>query len=155
MHRTLKYCVYEKKKIRRLDHSIHLITQFFHNLYTDYSLYLDKPTATPRTSKIFKNHLKSENELQNFKIEKNLSGLVITETKENKSYQIILAVSKAHKCYLACAYCEYCIHNFRCSCNANKFHGEFCVHLHFLSTVRNLLPEFEPPINAQINFCKE
>ena len=152
MHRTLKYCVYEKKKIRRLDHSIHLITQFFHNLYTDYNLYLDKPTATPNTSKIFKNHLKSVAEVKNFKIEKNSSGLVVIQTKENTSFQVILAETKAHKCYLACACCGFCIHTFRCSCNSNKFHGEFCIHLHFLSTVRSLLPSFELPINAQISF---
>lgn len=152
MHHTLKYCVYEKKKIRRLDHSIHLITQFFEDLHTDYTLYLEKPKATPRTSKIFKNHLKSEAEMKNFKVEKGSSGFTITEITKNTEYHIILAVPTAHECYLACSYCGFCVHTFRCSCNNNKFHGDFCVHLHFLSTFRNLLPSFELPINAQISF---
>lgn len=152
MHKTLKYCVYEKKRIRRLDHSIHLITQFFENLHTDYTLYLEKPTATPKTSKIFKNHLKSETELEHFKIEQNSLGIIVIDSKKKAEYQIILAVPKAHECYLACGYCGFCVHNFRCSCNNNRFHGDFCIHLHLLSSFRHLLPPFELPINAQIAF---
>ena len=39
--------------------------------------------------------------------------------------------------------------------NANTFHGDFCVHLHFLSTVRHLLPSFEFPINARIEYFQK
>lgn len=59
---------------------------------------------------------------------------------------------KAHQCHLACGYCGFCVHTFRCSCNENKFHGEFCIHLHSLSSVRQLMPNFELPINAQLQF---
>lgn len=36
MHKTLKYSVYEKKKIRRLDHAISLIMQMFDTIFHDY-----------------------------------------------------------------------------------------------------------------------
>ena len=141
-------------KVRRLDHSIHLITEFFQNLHTDFTLYLDKPMATPRTSLIFKNHQKSEANIKNFKIEKHPSSLTVIDMTKNIKYDIILAVPTKHECYSVCGYCGFCVHTFRCSCNENKFHGHFCVHLHVLSSVRHLLPHFEQPINAQITFFK-
>lgn len=115
---------------------------------------MEKPTATKKTSKIFKNHLKSETDIKKFNVEKSSSDIVVTDIKNNVQYQITLAVPKAHVCHLACGYCGFCVHTFRCSCSSNTFHGDFCIHLHFLSTVRTLLPQFEQPINAQIDFFK-
>ena len=59
MHKTLKYSVYQKKKIRRMDHAIHLITEMFDGIYSNYLSRLKKPTADKKSAKVFKTHKES------------------------------------------------------------------------------------------------
>ena len=56
MHKTLKYCVFEKKSIRRLDRAIYLVTVLFDQIYAKFERMFVKPTATKDTSCIFKIH---------------------------------------------------------------------------------------------------
>lgn len=154
MHKNLKYFVYEKKKIRRLDYSIHLINQFFDDLHISLSLNLLKPRSNQRTAKIFKNHQSCLKGIKdgNFTIEKMGDYFIVGDVQKKLNYEITLSFSKAHTCGFVCLHCKFCLHNFRCTCSGNMFSQEFCVHLHTLSTVLHLLPNFERPINQRLTY---
>ena len=147
MHKTLKYCVFEKKAVRRLDHAIYLVSVLFDQIYGKYRRMLIKPCATKRTAQIFKMHMQSKGKVNQFTIERgsSLDQLIVKDKSTSESYKINLNYPGKHECNLVCKSCKYCIDTFICSCRANKNKGEFCVHLHLISTVPKLLPKFELP----------
>lgn len=154
MHKTLKYCVYEKKVIRRLDHSIFLVTVLFNDIYGDYLQKSCKPSSNKKTAAIFKNHQLSLKSAKDFTVEKDpdLEGLIVKDLNSSCDYKISLSETRSHECYLACVQCGFCLHTFKCSCRENISKGQFCIHLHMLSSVPSLLPNFERPINRQFDF---
>lgn len=157
MHKTLKYCTFEKKKIRRLDHAVHLVTKLFSDIYNDYQLKLRKPCSNPKTTLIFQNHKKSQEEDKKgiWKVEKmtDSNNLIVKDSKNE--YEISLEEPSAHECHLACVWCGFCVHTFHCSCQENCSKGSFCIHLHMLSTKPELLPQFEKPINRHFVFFEK
>ena len=154
MHKTLKYCTFEKKKIRRLDHALHLVTKLFSDINNDYQLKLRKPRSNGKTTLIFQNHKKSQEEGKKgiWKVEKinDSTNLIVKDSKNQ--YKISLEEPSAHECHLACVWCGFCVHTFHCSCQENCSKGSFCIHLHMLSTKPELLPHFEKPINRHFVF---
>ena len=154
MHKTLKYCTFEKKKIRRLDNSIHLVTRLFTEICNEYQLKLCKPRFNRKTSDIFRNHQRSreDQKRETFKVEKVDSTTLIVKNLSKHEYKIVLAEPAEHECYLACVWCGFCVHTFQCSCFEKSSKGSFCVHLHMLSTVHELLPPFEKPTNRHFDF---
>ena len=153
MHKSLKYCVYEKKKIRRLDNSIYLVGELFEIIYSKYVQKLQKPRSNKRTSVIFKNHNLCLARLDDFKIQpqKNSTSFTVTNLKSNYEYTITLSDWPQHECYLVCVRCVFCVHTFLCSCSDHQFKGIFCIHLHMLSTIKDQLPLFSKPINKRLN----
>lgn len=149
MHKTLKYCVYEKKVIRRLDHSIHLVTVLFNDIHSEYMQKIRKPCANRKTSAIFKNHKLCLKESANLLVNKEPDSekFIVEDTKNSRKYEITLSDSKSHNCNLACVHCGFCVHTFICSCSENSIKGAFCIHLHRLSLISESLPKFERPIN--------
>lgn len=100
MHRTLKYCVFEKKAIRRLDRAIYLVTVLFDQIYTKFEQMLIKPSATKETSRIFKLHGKSVTEVKNYTIEKSYENeFLVKSNSEDKSYTITLSYPGPHPCH--------------------------------------------------------
>ena len=152
MHKSLKYCVYEKKKIRRLDHAIYLVDELFQIIHSKYLQKLNKPTANKKTAVIFKRHKQCLSDFNDFKIERqpDFASFIVTNLKTNMQYNVTLSEWGRHECYLVCIYCGFCTHTFHCSCNEHQFKGSLCIHLHLFSTVKNQLPAFEKPINKRL-----
>ena len=160
MHRTLKYCVFEKKSIRRMDRAIFLITVLFDEIYSKFDRMLIKPTSTKKSSRIFKLHEGSVAESKNFLIEKSFDEkgsdvFVVKHISSNKSYTFTPGFLDKHRCHLNCKMCWFCIPTFKCSCHLNRHKGEFCSHLHLLSTMKHLLPQFDLPDNPFFKFCEK
>ena len=153
MHKTLKYSVFEKKSIRRMDRAIYLVSVCFDEMYAKFERMLVKPTATRKTSDIFRFHKKSLSENENFLIEKVSEFEFIVKHKTDKStFQLKLNHPGKHPCHLLCKMCKFCIHTFICSCRDNRYKGQFCIHLHLLSTAQHLLPKYELPDHPFFNF---
>lgn len=152
MHKALKYCIYEKKKIRRLDHSINLVNELFSVINSKYVQKLTKPRSNKHTSLINKQHTLSISLLKDFEIRRreDSTSFVVTNLKSNLEYLITLSEWNQHECYLVCVRCAFCVHTFLCSCNDHRFKGIFCIHLHMLCTVKDQLPSFQPPINKRL-----
>ena len=86
MHKSLKYCMFEKKKIRRLDHSIDLVMKLFKDIYGRYMQKLQKPAANKQTAIIFKNHNYSVTNINDFNItQPDPTSFVVTNLKTNIS----------------------------------------------------------------------
>ena len=147
MHKVLKYCVFEKKSIRRLDHAIHLVTILFGQIFGKYERMLVKPCSTKNTSQIFNLHQESKQQINHFTVERGLSPdqLIVKEKSSGNSFEINLNFPGKHECNLVCKTCKFCIDTFICSCRKNKSKGQFCIHLHLISTKPDLLPIFEQP----------
>ena len=99
MHKTLKYCVYEKKKIRRLDHAIFLITTMFDSIYGTYLSKLRKPVADRKSAKVFKGYKSSLLLAKQYKVTKDVEVLKVKNLKSNLSYDIVLIHGEAHECH--------------------------------------------------------
>lgn len=113
---------------------------------------LKKPASNKKTAEIFKNHNLSLKQSSNFRIEQRSDStcFVVTNLETKAEYNITLSDWGQHECYLLCVLCRFCVHTFLCSCNDHRFKGIFCVHLHFLLTVKEQLPFFEKPINKRL-----
>lgn len=74
--------------------------------------------------------------------------LKLSTLKPKKYFFVKLNHRAKHICHLDCRLCGICIHNFKCSCSQNSGRLEFCVHIHLLSTAKQLLPHFAPPENS-------
>ena len=57
----------------------------------------------------------------------------------------------SHECQLTCVRCGFCVHSFLCNCNEHQHKGNFCIHLHLLSNIKQQLPFFEKPINKRLD----
>ena len=152
MHKSLKYCMFEKKKIRRLDHSIDLVLKLFEDVYGRYMQRLHKPGSNKRTATIFKNHNFAIQNVEEFTIAKQADSesFVVTNLRTNAEYKITLANTASHECYLTCVRCGFCLHTFYCNCNDHQHKGNFCIHLHLLSTAKCELPSFEQPVSKRL-----
>lgn len=96
MHKALKYCVYEKKVIRRLDHSIHLVAVLFKDIYSEYTQRIRKPCANKKTSVCFKNHKLSLSQSDDFAVSKcpNSEMFIVKDLKKDRGTRSFWANQK-------------------------------------------------------------
>ena len=136
MHKTLKYCVFEKKSIRRMDRAIYFLTSLFEQINAKFERMLVKPSGTRRSAQIFKLHGQSVSGANDFLINKSSENeFIVKQISKDESVTVVLNHPGKHPCHLLCKICKFCVHTFKCSCFLNRYKGEFCVHLHLISTV--------------------
>lgn len=149
MHKVLKYCVYEKKRIRRVDNCIHLVTKLFNNNHSEYLQKLKKPRCNQITSQIPTSSVVKNKSL--FNVIKEGDQFIVHDLKNNDTHKVDLMTVDSHECHLVCLQCGFWNHNFKCNCIENQNGGIFCHHIHSVGLYPEILPSFGRPENKKLN----
>lgn len=137
MHKTIKYCYLEAKKIKRLDKGIFAIISYIRNKIIERIIKNTKGLSSNHISEIDKRHHKSIS--SNFEIEVMYNDLWRVDDKTNKKvYTIARKIDPASSCCkLICKMCNICVHTYQCNCVDYCIRYTICKHIHYVVLYEN------------------
>ncbi|XP_045464203.1 uncharacterized protein LOC123673658 [Harmonia axyridis] len=155
MHKVLKYCYLDGKKVKRLDRSIHVLLKFVRDKYIERNIKKIKGKHTVHTKQIVLRHMTAESSEFITEIIKEAEWIVSSESKElycvkkNKNesccdymcsisfswffwYPVKLFIMDIADLHSYPTICNICYHTYSCTCNDFITASSICKHIHYI-----------------------
>lgn len=132
LHRTIKYLYLEGKKAKRLDKTIYMLMKFIRDRMFDRLIFLEKGKLTTKITLMRQRHKKSCEMDMTSVCEIDDGWNIPSETNFGELYLIKRAYACSKECVLMCKDCNFCLHNFICTCLDNAVRWNMCKHIHLL-----------------------
>eukprot|EP00111_Clytia_hemisphaerica_P013742 TCONS_00040434-protein len=156
-HRVFKYQYLNGKQNKRLDKAVFNLVKYSRNSVFHRLIKLTKGKNTYRSDVIYDRHKRSLTMATEVNQINDNKWSIVSENHKTKRYEIKLVQKdkcREATCRLMCTDCQFCIHQYTCTCIDSLMNSLSCKHVHYLHQLVNLNSAVEENLTDEQNIVQ-